>query len=227
MTTAAPQLGPTTLDTPSPVSGGKRLPSWFRYMPYAVGLFTGVPFVLWGLFQLAGMTGASNITSLSYVALVLASLPLVAWFFLSCTGFLANSIGGRDEFQAPVSRPVGYVIRALPAISYGLGFGTGAWLLFAGEGAGPAILVFSAAILSGIAIRRGERARLDDRQPPAVEPLSSAVLVPLTRTLALALAGTILGTVGLFSVFGAKVLIVAGLIGTVAAFCFMIALCRG
>lgn len=131
-----------------------------RHLPYAVGGFMLLPFAVWLVFELTILPGSTVNLDLPLVAALTATcVPVLAWFFLVNLGFLANSMGGGDEFARPTAAPVRLAIALLPWISL---LGSLASVPFlAAEGYPSALLALPPAVGAAVffAIRSGERAR--------------------------------------------------------------------
>ncbi len=133
-----------------------------RHIPYAVGLFMLLPFVIW-LVAFAFMPGPTHgLESPVSNAFFATSVPLVAWFFFANLGFLSNSIDGRNEYHAPRTGWVRFVIASLPPMAIGLGLTSMGYLLWVGEPALYAVVPALMGLSYAYVIRRGEAARLDD-----------------------------------------------------------------
>ncbi len=144
--------------------------------------------VLWAFF----LPGPKHGLDLPLTAALLAtSMPLVLWFFLANLGFLANSMGGEDEYDRPSLPIVRRIIAVLPWAAVTIGLVSLPLLALAEV---PALLV-PLPLLSGLAIHfaihRGEAAResecLRRRQavgaPPAPEVSPASEVSPLDQGL--------------------------------------------
>lgn len=133
-----------------------------RHIPYAVGLFMLFPFVVWAI-AFAFMPGPTHgLESPVSNAFFATSVPLVAWFFFANLGFLSNSIDGRNEYHAPRTGWVRFVIASLPLMAIGLGLTSMGYLLWVGEPALYAVVPVLMGLSYAYVIRRGEAARLSD-----------------------------------------------------------------
>lgn len=152
--------------------------------------------VLWAFF----LPGPKHGLDLPLTAALLAtSLPLVLWFFLANLGFLANSIGGEDEYDQPSLPLVRRIIAILPWAALAIGLISLPLLALSGV---PALLV-PLPLLSGLAIHyaisRGEAAResecLRRRQAGGVSPAPtvSPVAQGLRRLIGLVYAAPFIG----------------------------------
>ena len=133
-----------------------------RYLPYAVGGFMLLPFAIWLAFW-SLFPGPKHGLDVPLVSAMLAtSMPLVLWFFVANLGFLANSIGGGDQYDRPDFRPVRGLVALLPWAALALGVLSQPFLFLQGEvnALMPMPLLTGAAIF--FAIRRGEKARAAD-----------------------------------------------------------------
>jgi hypothetical protein len=135
-----------------------------RHLPYAVGGFMLLPFAVWLVFELTILPGSTVNLDLPLVAALTATcVPVLAWFFLVNLGFLANSMGGADEFARPEAAAVRLLIALLPWISLIGSLASVPYL--AAEGYPPALLALPPAVGAAIffAIRSGEKARNQER----------------------------------------------------------------
>lgn len=162
-----------------------------RHLPYAVGGFMLLPFAVWLVFELTILPGSTVNLDLPLVAAMTATcVPVLAWFFLVNLGFLANSMGGADEFARPEAAAVRLLIALLPWISL-----LGSLLsvpYLAAEGYPPALLALPPAVGAAIffAIRSGEKARNQERG--RLEAATARAAAPKTRSGALKDAGRML-----------------------------------
>jgi len=135
-----------------------------RHLPYAVGGFMLLPFAVWLVFELTILPGSTVNLDLPLVAAMTATcVPVLAWFFLVNLGFLANSMGGADEFARPEAAAVRLLIALLPWISLIGSLASVPYL--AAEGYPPALLALPPAVGAAVffAIRSGEKARNQER----------------------------------------------------------------
>ncbi|NJO55680.1 MAG: hypothetical protein HC834_04180 [Rhodospirillales bacterium] len=104
------------------------------YIPYLIGLFLLTPFVVWAVLWTFAFPGIKNGFERDVaVALFAVSVPLVAWFFLSSIGFIANSVAGDDEFKQPSDTSGPPDLTALPFAAPIIGVAATAYLLVAGH----------------------------------------------------------------------------------------------
>jgi len=123
-----------------------------------------LPLAIWLALDLTILPGSTVNLDLPLVAAMTATcLPVLAWFFLVNLGFLANSMGGADEFARPTALPVRLLIALLPWISLLGSLASVPYL--AAEGYPPALLALPPAVGAAIffAIRSGEKARNQER----------------------------------------------------------------
>jgi len=162
-----------------------------RHLPYAVGGFMLLPFAVWLVFELTILPGSTVNLDLPLVAAMTATcVPVLAWFFLVNLGFLANSMGGADEFARPEARSVRLLIALLPWISLLGSLASVPYL--AAEGYPPALLALPPAVGAAIffAIRSGEKARNQERG--RLEAALARAAAPKTRSGMLKRAGPML-----------------------------------
>ncbi|MEQ9608395.1 MAG: hypothetical protein RLN99_12090 [Kiloniellaceae bacterium] len=165
-----------------------------RHLPYAVGGFMLLPFAVWLVFELTILPGSTVNLDLPLVAAMTATcVPVLAWFFLVNLGFLANSMGGADEFARPEARSVRLLIALLPWISLLGSLASVPYL--AAEGYPPALLALPPAVGAAIffAIRSGEQARNQERgRLQASETRAAVARGAVARSGALKRAGRML-----------------------------------
>jgi hypothetical protein len=162
-----------------------------RHLPYAVGGFMLLPFAVWLVFELTILPGSTVNLDLPLVAAMTATcVPVLAWFFLVNLGFLANSMGGADEFARPEAAAVRLLIALLPWISLIGSLASVPYL--AAEGYPPALLALPPAVGAAIffAIRSGERAR--NQEHARLEAAVARAAAPKARSGTLKAAGRML-----------------------------------
>jgi len=94
-------------------------PSPFWWLPYAAGGFMLTPFALWAGLYLSGIAGPkSGFGTPEMVALMLASLPLAAFFFLANLGQMASAMQA-----GPAGERMPRAARLMPWLSVAAGAG--------------------------------------------------------------------------------------------------------
>lgn len=148
------------LEGDPPMNAAMSKPRLSPLIPYALGLFMLVPYVLWAVLWLFVFPGDKNgFDSELSTVLFAASAPLVIWFFLCALGFIANSMGGDDEFEGPRAAGMTTLIALLPSAAVILGLAGGLWLLSLGEPASIVAAPPALGMVIAFAIAMGERAR--------------------------------------------------------------------
>lgn len=133
-------------------------------LPYAIGGFMALPFVLWGVLWLFVFPGNKNgFDSAISTVMFVVSAPLVLWFFFCSLGFIANSMAGDNEFDGPQSPLITQLIAVLPATALFLGLAGGLYLLSIDKPLFGIVLPLLLAAVIAVAIWRGERARSGDK----------------------------------------------------------------
>lgn len=179
-------------------------------LPYAIGLFMLLPYGLAFILWLFVFPGAGNgFESALSTTMFAVTVPLVFWFFFCSLGFIANSMAGDDEFDAPRQVVIAHIVRLLPLATLCIGAAGVLYLLSLGkpwyEVLAPAVL----AVAIDLAIVRGERARGADKliarqrgrigRPAAgavsLSPSSARTTVRGLIVLAAGLLGLLWGTV--------------------------------
>lgn len=167
-------------------------PSPFWWLPYAIGGFMLTPFVLWAALYLSGITGPkSGFGTPEMVALLLASLPLAAFFFLANLGQMASAMQA-----GPAGERVPRAARLMPWLSAAAGAGGIAALAVLGRDTGGMIALGAATAamvaLMAASLRSERTARpLAPPEPAAAGEEERAlwlVATPLLGVLFLALA---------------------------------------
>ena len=119
-----------------------------RFLPYVVGGFMLLPFLIWGGLWTAFPGPKPGLTdSPIAAALVAVSLPLVMFHYIAGLGYAANSMAGRAGEALPVWGPARLVQRAMAPLTGALSLVAFVWLLNAGEGIGAAAAVAAAGLL--------------------------------------------------------------------------------
>ncbi|MGJ3232517.1 MAG: hypothetical protein ACFE0P_12025 [Oceanicaulis sp.] len=134
-----------------------------RYIPYAVGGFMLLPFVLWaGLFAVFPGTKPGFFDSPTAFTLVAVSIPLVLFHYIAGLGYVANSMAGQAGEALPVWRPARMVQRAMAPLTAVLSVAAFAYVSWAGEGLAAAFAVFAAGIAMSLIMAGARRARRID-----------------------------------------------------------------
>jgi hypothetical protein len=129
-------------------------------IPFVIGGFMLLPFILWGLMWWGAFPGPKNgFDEMVGLAIFAATFPMAGWFFLRSLGSISNSIAGADGEGRPVAWVPAWIIPLLPYAS----------LIIAAAGAillgqhGYAWYVVASPLISGLlsaaAIFLGERRR--------------------------------------------------------------------
>lgn len=106
-----------------------------RYLPYWIGGFMLLPFVLWAGMFLAFPGDKPGITdSPLTAALVAVSLPLALFHYIAGLGFVANSMSGQAGEVLPVWAPARWLQRAMAPLTVALSVLAVVFLQQAGEG---------------------------------------------------------------------------------------------
>lgn len=185
---AMPTAFDTIADRPAPAFE----PSPLWWLPYAVGGFMLTPFAIWGALYGLGMAGPkSGFGTPEMVALLAASLPLAAFFFLANLGQMASAMRG-----GPQGERMPRAARLMPWLSGVIGAGGIMSLALAGRGPGGMAAVAAATLamagLMAISLRRAPRmAEPAPPRPVSAEEEERAlflVLTPLLAVVFLALA---------------------------------------
>lgn len=134
-----------------------------RYIPYAVGGFMLLPFVLWaGLYAAFPGPKPGFFDSPTAFALVAISIPLVLFHYIAGLAFVANSMAGQAGEALPVWRPARALQRAMAPLTAVLSVAGFAFVLNAGEGLAAAFAVFAAGIVMSLIMAGARRARRID-----------------------------------------------------------------
>lgn len=140
-------------------------PSPLWWLPYAVGGFMLTPFAIWAGFYSSGMAGPkSGFGTPEMVALLLASLPLAAFFFIANLGQMASAMR-----EGPQGERMPRAARLMPWLS-GLAGGGGLAALVLLERAPGGMVALGAAtvaMVSLMAISLRREARTAEAAPPA------------------------------------------------------------
>ena len=136
-----------------------------RHLPYLVGAFMLLPLVIWLVLWAVFFPGPKHGLDVPLTAAMLAtSMPLVLWFFLANLGFLANSIGGANEFDKPRQGLVRGIVALLPSSALIIGLVSLPLLFLQGEATALLGLPLLTGVIVFFAIRQGENARRADRE---------------------------------------------------------------
>ncbi|PWE18174.1 hypothetical protein DDZ18_00745 [Marinicauda salina] len=144
-----------------------------RFLPYLVGGFMLLPFLLWaGLWAFVFPGPKPGLDVPIVTALIAVSLPLVLWHLIAGLAYVANSMAGRAGEEAPVWGPARWALRAMPAAALAMGAGSTAILAATGEGALTAASPLAAGALMAwimaIAARPAQRSSALHLRPAAV-----------------------------------------------------------
>jgi hypothetical protein len=185
-------------------------PSPFWWLPYAAGGFMLTPFAVWAGLYLSGIAGPkSGFGTPEMVALLLASLPLAAFFFLANLGQMASAMQA-----GPAGERVPRAARLMPWLSAAAGIAGIAALAITGRDMGGMVALgaATAAMVALMAISlRGDHAS----RPLA--PPAPAAAGEEERALWL-VATPVLGVVFLALAWSPAVIFYAALIGVPLAF---------
>lgn len=134
-----------------------------RFIPYAVGGFMLLPFLLWaGLYAAFPGPKPGFLDSPTAFGLVAVSIPLVIFHYIAGLGFVANSMAGQAGEALPVWRPARAVQRAMAPLTVVFSVAGFAGVLYAGEGLAAAGAVFGAGIAMALIMAGARRARSID-----------------------------------------------------------------
>ncbi|WP_430431150.1 hypothetical protein [Oceanicaulis sp.] len=149
-----------------------------RYLPYWVGGFMLLPFVLWAGLFMAFPGDKPGITDAPLTAsLVAVSVPLVLFHYIAGLGFVANSMSGQAGEVLPVWGPARWVQRAMAPLTLIVSVLAVAFLKQSGEGWITALAVgLGGLVMAGVmvAARRPTRSAVLHVRPG--EWLDSAVM---------------------------------------------------
>jgi hypothetical protein len=128
-------------------------------IPWIAGAFMLTPFAVWGVLAFLVFPGAWNgFDKVVGVSALLASLPLVAWFYIRGIASFANAMAGRHADGGLVHRLPRLIVAALPAAAPVLGALGAAAVLWDGQAAWTAAVPLAVGALVAAAIVAGERA---------------------------------------------------------------------
>jgi hypothetical protein len=197
----APMAGP-------PAQHHRPSPLW--WLPYAVGGFMLTPFAIWAGLYGFGMDGPkSGFGTPEMVALLLASLPLAAFFFIANLGQMASAMR-----EGPQGERMPRAARLMPWLSALAGVGGLVALVLLERGPGGMVALGAAtlAMVSLMAVSLRREARVAEAAPPA--PVSAA-----EEERALYIVATpLLGLVFLTLAWSPAAIFYAALIGVPLAF---------
>lgn len=183
---------PAALPPAAPKARAPFRPSPLWWLPYAIGGFMLTPFAIWaGLYGL-GMDGPkSGFGTPEMVALLLASLPLAAFFFVANLGQMASAMRA-----GPQGERMPRAARMMPWLSGLLGTGgiVALVLLERGPGGMAALAAATVAMVGLMAISLRREGRVAEAAAP--RPVSAAeeeralfiVATPMLAVVFLALA---------------------------------------
>jgi hypothetical protein len=199
---------PYSGDAPAAVAAVGPSPLW--WLPYGVGGFMLTPFALWAGLYAFGMAGPkSGFGTPEMVALMLASLPLAAFFFLANLGQMASSMR-----EGPHGETMPHAARAMPWLSGLAGVGGIVALVLLERGLGGMVAVAAAtlAMVSLMAISLRAEAPGIEAAPP--RPVSAAE----EERAVFIVATPLLGLVFVAIAWSPAVIFYAALIGVPVAF---------
>lgn len=132
-------------------------------LPYALGLFMLVPYMLWiGLWLFAFPGEKNGFEAAAGSVLFATSVPLVLWFALCSLGFIANSMAGASEFSRPRGSTAATIIAVLPAATLCIGTAGALYLLSLAQPWYVIAAPIAVGLIIAAAIRSGEAARTAD-----------------------------------------------------------------
>jgi hypothetical protein len=185
-------------------------PSPLWWMPYGVGGFMLTPFAIWAGLYAFGMAGPkSGFGTPEMVALMLASLPLAAFFFLANLGQMASAMR-----EGPQGERMPRAARVMPWLSGLAGVGGIVALVILDRGPGGMVALAAAtlAMVSLMAISLRGNAQGMEAAPP--RPVSGAE----EERAVFIVATPLLGVVFLAIAWSPAVIFYAALIGVPVAF---------
>jgi len=142
-----------------------------RYVPYLIGAFMLLPFVLWAGLYLAFPGPKPGITDAPVaVSLVALSLPLVLFHYIAGLGYVANSIAGQAGEVLPIWTPARWVQRAMAPLTFLLSALAFGFLVSQGEGWMTATgVAFAGVMMAGVMVvaRRPSRSAVLHVRPGA------------------------------------------------------------
>jgi hypothetical protein len=130
-----------------------------HFVPWLVGAFMLTPFLLWLVLGLLVFPGAWNgFDKVVGTSALLATIPLVAWFFVRGLATFANSMAGGHPDGRLRHRVPRAIVAALPAATLLLGAAGAAKVALLGEPLWAGAVPLAVAGLVAGAIVAGERA---------------------------------------------------------------------
>jgi hypothetical protein len=119
-----------------------------------------IPYLVWAGLWLFAFPGIKNGFDREVaIALFATSGPLVAWFFLSALGFIANSMAGVSEFDRPAAGLAWRIIALLPGLAIAIAAASALYLGIDGHPWYSILAPVAAGAVIAAAIVAGERAR--------------------------------------------------------------------
>ncbi len=216
------------------------------FIPYAIGAFMMLPFVIWAVLWMAFPGPKPGITDSPLTfALLATSVPLVLFHYIAALGYVANSMAGRAGEELPVWGPARWTQRAMAPLTVLLSLAATVWVYSQGEGVIGAGAVLTAGLVMAAIMAVARRPRRSARLMAApgqwvrtgVYAVSRmAVRLPIIGTLWREVAANperaapviLVNTALLFAaiavVFGFEALVVPAMIGVPVVFFLMISL---
>jgi hypothetical protein len=171
MRSDTPEAAMPTAFAPLAAEGAPRIqPSPIWWLPYAVGGFMLTPFVIWAGLYSTGMSGPkSGFGTPEMVALLLASLPLAAFFFIANLGQMASSMRA-----GPQGERLPNAARVMPWLSGLIGAAgiVALAMLERGPGSMAALAAATVVMVGLMAISLRREARVAEASAP--KPVSAA-----------------------------------------------------
>ncbi|XBQ17538.1 MAG: hypothetical protein ABL308_06555 [Oceanicaulis sp.] len=134
-----------------------------RFIPYAVGGFMLLPFVLWaGLYAAFPGPKPGFFDSPTAFGLVAVSIPLVVFHYIAGLAYVANSMAGHAGEALPVWRPARAVQRAMAPLTVVLSIAAFVLVSQAGEGLAAASAVAGAGLVMALIMAGARRERSID-----------------------------------------------------------------
>lgn len=152
------------------------------YIPYAIGAFMMLPFVIWAVLFMAFPGPKPGITDSPMIfALLATSVPLVLFHYIAGLGFVANSMAGHAGEELPVWGPARWTQRAMAPLSAILGVAASIWMVTIGESAWAALAVLVAGLFMGAVMAVARRPRRSAKVMAVPGQLLRAGLVAVSR----------------------------------------------
>ena len=128
-------------------------------IPWLIGAFMLTPFVIWFALALFAFPGAWNgFDKVVGTSALIASVPLVAWFYIRGIASFANSMAGRHADGRVVHRLPRVILRALPPATGVLAVGAAGYVAATSAPVWTVAVPLSVGALVTAAIVGGERA---------------------------------------------------------------------